>query len=175
MTYYSYITSSSQDLEHHGILGMKWGVRRYQNKDGSLTSAGKKHYGFKGTGKTRKELFDEKQEIYKSEFSKDKERLNTEKQKIIDYGKKHNLDLDDGGGGSAKAGSTYMEMWEKYEADEAKASSEAWKRAGEKFVDKYGKETIDSLYKVESRVEAMKFVGTVAGISAAAILLSKRR
>lgn len=31
-------------LAHHGILGMKWGVRRYQNEDGSLTSAGKKRY-----------------------------------------------------------------------------------------------------------------------------------
>ena len=29
-------------LEHHGVLGQKWGVRRYQNKDGSLTAAGKK-------------------------------------------------------------------------------------------------------------------------------------
>lgn len=29
-------------LCHHGIKGMKWGVRRYQNKDGSLTAAGKK-------------------------------------------------------------------------------------------------------------------------------------
>ena len=29
-------------LSHHGILGMKWGIRRYQNKDGSLTDAGKK-------------------------------------------------------------------------------------------------------------------------------------
>ena len=31
-------------LVHHGILGMKWGIRRYQNKDGTLTSAGKKRY-----------------------------------------------------------------------------------------------------------------------------------
>jgi hypothetical protein len=30
------------ELQHHGIPGMKWGIRRFQNKDGSLTSAGKK-------------------------------------------------------------------------------------------------------------------------------------
>ena len=29
------------ELSHHGILGMKWGIRRFQNKDGSLTSKGK--------------------------------------------------------------------------------------------------------------------------------------
>ena len=32
----------SSELYHHGVKGMKWGVRRYQNKDGSLTSAGKR-------------------------------------------------------------------------------------------------------------------------------------
>lgn len=32
------------ELYHYGVKGMKWGVRRYQNKDGSLTNAGKKRY-----------------------------------------------------------------------------------------------------------------------------------
>lgn len=32
------------ELYHHGVMGMKWGIRRYQNKDGTLTPAGKKRY-----------------------------------------------------------------------------------------------------------------------------------
>lgn len=32
------------ELRHHGIKGMKWGVRRFQNEDGSLTNAGRKRY-----------------------------------------------------------------------------------------------------------------------------------
>ena len=39
------IIPNDSDLQHHGIKGQKWGVRRYQNPDGSLTSAGRKRYG----------------------------------------------------------------------------------------------------------------------------------
>lgn len=38
-------------VQHSGILGMRWGRRRYQNKDGSLTQEGRVHYG---VGKARK-------------------------------------------------------------------------------------------------------------------------
>ena len=45
------------ELYHHGIKGQKWGVRRFQNKDGSLTPAGKKRYD--ETNKPEKTVSDE--------------------------------------------------------------------------------------------------------------------
>lgn len=41
-----------QELYHHGIKGQKWGIRRFQKKDGSLTAAGKKRYSAEELGRT---------------------------------------------------------------------------------------------------------------------------
>ena len=50
MSAYGYLKHnelSDYAIAHHGIKGQKWGIRRYQNADGSLTAEGRKRYGKK--------------------------------------------------------------------------------------------------------------------------------
>ena len=60
-------------LAHHGIKGQRWGVRRYQNSDGSLTDAGRKRYGYAESVENRVKNASSKKEqtyIIRSEMRK---------------------------------------------------------------------------------------------------------
>ena len=58
-------------LAHHGILGMKWGVRRYQNSDGTLTEAGKKRIAsLERKKKSQKSRYDVASKKYSNEVAK---------------------------------------------------------------------------------------------------------
>lgn len=61
------------ELYHYGVLGQKWGIRRYQNFDGSYTKAGLERYG------RSKEKYEKKREEYRT-IKRDKTKSRYEKQ-----------------------------------------------------------------------------------------------
>lgn len=91
-----YIAYRDDELYHFGIKGMKWGIRRWQNEDGSLTEAGHRHYDLKESklaakvvrGETRAQVKVAKIEAREAKRAQKAElkanRRNMKKQKYID-------------------------------------------------------------------------------------------
>lgn len=90
-----YITKNDPDfIAHHGILGMKWGIRRYQNANGSLTEAGRKRYYLKTNPDGSTTLVRKKRATFKQKRNLKKARKaaavkrasDAEKERLVNYG-----------------------------------------------------------------------------------------
>lgn len=110
-----------------------------------------------------------KQYIQKDPRTKQAEIIRKE---AIRYGTKHKLDMDDGGGGSKKAGKKYMAMWNKYEKTNDAIYKDATTKTNKQLENKYGKKRIKQIGRQNTAI-GLATLGGVAIGTAVTINLAK--
>lgn len=101
-----------------------------------------------------------KQYIQKDPRTKQAENIRKE---AIKYGTKHKLDMDDGGGGSKKAGQKYMDMWDKYEKMNDAIHKDATAKTNKELKNKYGEKRIKQIGRQNTALGLATLGGVVIG------------
>lgn len=169
---------SDNYLVHHGIKGQHWGVRRFQNEDGTLTAAGKDRY------LVGKEYAEEHKQIRKEEAAKLEKRnplVNRVNRQLKDLQDEYGL--DDGGNLTYKTprykftDDQIRQAQEQFHAlrkitkhDREDIKEKAREIATQKIIEKYGEESLKDIeyYHEETKKRDRKRAGIIAGLIAAA-------
>lgn len=163
MSNYNYNT-----LCHHGIKGQKWGIRRFQNDDGTLTAEGRKRYGVDESGKMSKEG----KKLYKSDVKETRRSIDGDYEKTVQKHQKKLLQpiADD----VLKNGGTKLVIDSKLEKIIVKSAEQ---NARKELIEKYGATNVDNFYKHKDRVRvatnATEAALAIVGVVAASYLLNK--
>lgn len=168
------------ELYHHGIKGMKWGVRRFQNEDGSLTSAGERRYGLGDKIKGKFSDMKAKSAENKARRERVKE-IRKERGRLTNkYNEKHRLTKD------IENAREWKEAYE--EEDDRREDAEYYRgkenalrevrdaevrtKVNKRLLEKYGQQRMDEVRKSDEFREGAKTAAmAVAAIGALAFSL----
>lgn len=175
----------SDNLQHHGVKGMKWGVRRYQPyQKGKMVEGGKEVGQAKSKRQIRKEnreaiklknnpkgvslrqLKKERVRIAKEEHAKAKksveQEINKELKELSDFAIKNGLDQDDGGGGSREAAAEFNRRLDNIEMRQYDLTQQVNKKTAARLIEEYGDTAVQRINNSTKRKEAALIAASMA-------------
>lgn len=149
-------------LMHHGVKGQRWGIRRYQNEDGSLTKEGRKRL-YKQYRKDAREAEDRHYKRARKDFDVDAKEL-----KALKLKQKYEIEDDDDTSKYdwyKRSGKREYDRatWDYEDADD-KAHKVAKEKARKELLRKYGEETLEDLESTRRKREAVATGATIAAM-----------